>query len=160
MDQYNNINIQANYLKFYQEALNEAKKGLSENGIPIGAVLVHKNEIIGRGYNKRIQLGSAIRHGETDCLENAGSKKASIYQESILYTTLSPCAMCYGTVLLYKIPRIVIGENVNFQGEEEFLKSKGVEIIVLNDQETIQIMEDFINKNPVLWNEDIGIKEN
>ena len=156
---WKNENMHNNDLTFYKEALEEAKKGLASNGIPIGAVLVHEGNIIGRGYNKRIQLGSAIRHGETDCLENAGRQKASVYAESTLYTTLSPCAMCSGTILLYKIPRVVIGENINFKGEEDLLTSRGIETIVLNDPETIQIMKDFIDQNPTLWNEDIGEKE-
>lgn len=151
--------MQNDDLTFYKEALEEAKKGLATKGIPIGAILVHKGKIIGRGHNKRIQLGSAIRHGETDCLENAGRQKPETYAESTLYTTLSPCAMCTGTALLYKIPRVVIGENVNFKGEEELLTSRGVETIVLNDPETIQMMRDFIDQNPTLWNEDIGEKE-
>jgi cytosine deaminase len=141
---------------FYNEALAEAKKGLNEGGIPIGAVLVHKGEIIGRGYNKRIQLGSAIRHGETDCLENAGRLAPNIYAESTLYTTLSPCAMCSGTILLYKIPRVVIGENTNFLGEESLLNERGVHLCLLNNSETIQMMVTFIDKNKNLWNEDIG----
>jgi len=145
-------------LTFYTEALKEAKQGLATKGIPIGATLVHQGNIIGRGHNKRIQLGSAIRHGETDCLENAGRQKAAVYAESTLYTTLSPCAMCSGSILLYKIPRVVIGENVNFKGEEDLLQSRGVKVIVLNDQETIQMMRDFIDQNPTLWNEDIGEK--
>jgi cytosine deaminase len=145
-------------LIFYKLALEEAKKGLASKGIPIGAVLVHNGTIIGRGHNKRIQLRSAIRHGETDCLENAGRQKASVYAESTLYTTLSPCAMCSGTILLYKIPRVVIGENVNFKGEEDLLLSRGVKLIVLNDAETIQMMRDFIDQNHALWNEDIGEK--
>jgi creatinine deaminase len=120
--------------------------------------LAHQDEIIGRGYNQRIQMHSPIRHGETDCLDNAGRQPAEIYAESTLYTTLSPCAMCTGAILLYKIPRIVIGENVNFMGEEELLKSRGVEIIVLNDVPTIQMMKDFIENNPTLWNEDIGVR--
>ncbi len=156
---WKNENMQNDDLIFYKEALEEAKKGLASKGIPIGAVLVHKGNIIGRGHNKRIQLGSAIRHGETDCLENAGRQKASVYAESTLYTTLSPCAMCTGAILLYKIPRVVIGENVNFKGEEDHLASRGIETIVLNDPETIQIMKDFIDQNPTLWNEDIGEKE-
>jgi cytosine deaminase len=143
-------------LIFYKEALVEAKKGLSEGGIPIGAVIVHKGKIIGTGYNKRVQLGSAIRHGETDCLENTGRQKAKIYSECTLYTTLSPCSMCSGTALLYKIPRIVIGENVNFSSEEENLKSRGVKLIILNDNESIEMMSNFIKNNPELWNEDIG----
>lgn len=142
--------------KFYQLALEEAKKGLSEGGIPIGAILVHKDQVLGRGRNKRIQEGSAIKHGETDCIENAGRQKAEIYQQSTLYTTLSPCDMCTGTILLYKIPRVVIGENKNFKGNEELLKARGVEVIILNDPETIQMMKTFIKENPSLWNEDIG----
>jgi creatinine deaminase len=145
---------------FYREALAEAQKGLSEGGIPIGAVIVHNGKVIGRGYNKRIQQGSVIRHGETDCLENTGRLKAEIYAESTLYTTLSPCAMCSGTCLLYKIPRVVIGENQNFLGEEKLLQSRGVEILVLNDKETIEMMKNFIDNNPTLWNEDIGEKDN
>ena len=150
--------ITSDDLIFYKEALAEAKKGLISNGIPIGAVLVYKGSIIGRGYNKRIQLGSPIHHGETDCLENASRQKPEVYANSTLYTTLSPCAMCTGTAILYKIPRVVIGENINFQGEEELLKSRGVEVIVLNDFETTQMMKDFIDQNPALWNEDIGQK--
>ena len=145
---------------FYREALAEAQKGLSEGGIPIGAVIVHNGKVIGRGYNKRVQQGSVIRHGETDCLENTGRLKAEIYAESTLYTTLSPCAMCSGTCLLYKIPRVVIGENQNFLGEEKLLQSRGVEILVLNDKETIEMMKNFIDNNPTLWNEDIGEKDN
>ncbi|HQS84843.1 MAG: tRNA-specific adenosine deaminase [Alphaproteobacteria bacterium 16-39-46] len=144
-------------LKFYQLALDEAKKGLSEGGIPIGALLVNNDQVIlGRGHNKRIQEKSAIKHGETDCIENAGRQKATVYQQSTLYTTLSPCDMCTGTILLYKIPRVVIGENKNFKGNEALLKSRGVEVIVLDNPETIQMMETFIQENPKLWNEDIG----
>lgn len=150
--------ITSDDLIFYKEALSEAKKGLVNRGIPIGAVLVHKGNIIGRGHNKRIQLGSPIHHGETDCLENAGRQKPEVYADSTLYTTLSPCAMCTGAAVLYKIPRVVIGENINFQGEEELLKSRGVDVIVLNDLETTQMMKDFIDQNPTLWNEDIGQK--
>jgi creatinine deaminase len=145
--------------EFYREALSEAKKGLSEGGIPIGAALVHDGKLIGTGHNKRIQLGSAIRHGETDCLENTGRLKAEVYANSTLYTTLSPCAMCTGAILLYKIRRVVIGENVNFMGEEALLKSRGVEVIVLNDVETKDMMATFIKENPSLWNEDIGEKD-
>lgn len=145
-------------LKFYQEALNEAKAGRAEGGIPIGAVLAHKGKIIGRGHNKRVQLGSAIRHGETDCIENAGRQSPDVYRNSTLYTTLSPCAMCTGTALLYNIPRIVIGENENFMGEEKLLISRGVDIIVLNDEDTIKMMKEFIEQNDSLWNEDISTK--
>ncbi len=144
--------------KFYQLALNEAKKGLSEGGIPIGALLVYKDQVLGQGHNKRVQEKSAIKHGETDCIENAGRQKAAVYQQSTLYTTLSPCDMCTGTILLYKIPRVVIGENKNFKGNEDLLKARGVEILVLNDSETIIMMKKFITENPSLWNEDIGEK--
>lgn len=146
-------------LLFYKEALEEAKKGLGEGGIPIGAVISYKNKVIGRGHNKRVQQGSVIRHGETDCLENTGRLKAEVYAESTLYTTLSPCAMCTGTCLLYKIPRVVIGENENFKGEEELLKTRGVEVVLLNDKDTIEMMKNFITNNPSLWNEDIGEKD-
>lgn len=145
-------------LKFYQHALAEAEKGLLTGGIPIGCVLVHEGKIIGRGHNQRIQKSSAILHGEMDALENAGRLKADVYQRSTLYTTLSPCPMCSGTIALYKIPRVVIGENVNFMGDEEMLKARGVELIVLNDQPTIAMMRKFIQENPTIWNEDIGVK--
>ena len=148
--------IQANN-KFYKEALLEAKKGLQEGGIPIGSVLVCDDRIVGRGHNRRVQKGSAILHGEMDALENAGRLSAAIYERCTLYTTLSPCAMCSGTALLYKIPRIVIGENKNFMGEEKHLKSHGIELIVLQDEETIKMMSDFIKNNPAIWNEDIGV---
>ncbi len=149
--------MRPNDLKFYQKALTEARKGLATGGIPIGAILVHNEKIIGRGHNKRIQMGSAIRHGETDCIENAGRLPSPIYRDSTLYTTLSPCAMCTGTVLLYKIPRVIIGENINFMGEEKLLKSRGVEVILINDQETIDMMKRFIEQHPTLWNEDISV---
>lgn len=143
-------------LQFYQAALEEAKVGLSTGGIPIGAVLVCDNKIIGRGHNKRVQLSSTIRHGETDCLENAGRLSAETYSRCTLYTTLSPCAMCSGTCLLYKIPRVVIGENINFQGEEGWLAGRGTKLSLLNDGETISMMKNFIETNDTLWNEDIG----
>lgn len=143
-------------LKFYQDALKEAKQGLSHQGIPIGAVLACEGAILGRGHNKRVQMGSSIRHGEMDCFENAGRQKAIVYKKSTLYTTLFPCVMCSGAILLYKIPRVIIGENVNFKGEEDFLRSRGVDVIVLNDLETIQMMNSFIERCPSLWNEDIG----
>jgi len=133
--------------KFYQEALNEAKKGLSENGIPIGAVLVHKGQVIGRGHDRRIQNGSAIRHGEIDCLENCGRQKPEVYRECTMYGTLSPCSMCAGADVLFRIPRVVIGENQNFKGDEEFLRSRGIEVIVLNDKETIDMLRGFIENN-------------
>lgn len=142
--------------EFMQASIDEAKKGLSEGGIPIGSVLVHKDQIIGRGHNRRIQNGSPILHGEMDALENAGRLSASIYKDSILYTTLSPCSMCSGAILLYEIPKVVIGENVNFLGEEELLKSRGVNIEVLQNQECINLMSKFIKTHPELWFEDIG----
>lgn len=143
---------------FYAAALDEAKQGLSEGGVPIGAVLVCDGKIIGKGHNQRVQKGSAILHGETDCLENAGRLPASVYQKSTLYTTLSPCSMCSGTVLLYKIPRVIVGENANFMGEEELLRSRGVNVQVLNDSGSINIMKTFIEQHPTIWNEDIGEK--
>ncbi len=142
--------------KFYQAALEEAKKGFEEGGIPIGSVLVHNGEIIGRGHNRRVQKGSAILHGEMDALENAGRLTAKIYKESVLYTTLSPCPMCSGAVLLYGIPKVVIGENQSFMGEEELLTARGVKIEVLDDQESKDLMQKFMTEKPELWNEDIG----
>lgn len=142
--------------QFYKEALAQAKKSLSEGGIPIGSVLVHQNQIIGKGHNKRVQNGSVVLHGEMDALENAQRQPAQIYKDSIIYTTLSPCPMCTGAILLYGIPKVVIGENVNFLGAEDLLKEKGVEVTVLNDPDSIQMMEDFIKEKPQLWNEDIG----
>lgn len=143
-------------LMFYKEALKEAQIGLEEGGIPIGAVLVLEEQLLGRGHNKRLQRGSVIRHGEMDCLENAGRLGASVYQHCTLYTTLSPCDMCTGAILLYKIPRVVIGENMNFKGAEDLLKSRGVELIILQDAETIDLMKNFIEDHPTVWNEDIG----
>lgn len=142
--------------KFLEAAYEEAVKGLNEGGIPIGSVIVHNGTIIGRGHNRRIQKGSAILHGEMDALENAGRQPAKVYKESILYTTLSPCPMCTGAILLYKIPKVVIAENLNFMGEEELLKSRGVEVEVLQDKSCIDLMKGFIDNNPALWNEDIG----
>lgn len=142
---------------FLKAAIEEAEKGLSEGGIPIGSVLVHNDEIIGRGHNRRIQKGSPILHGEMDALENAGRQPAGVYGESVLYTTLSPCSMCSGAIVLYGIPKVVIGENKTFMGEEEWLKSRGVEIEVVQDERCISLMEDFIRSNPELWNEDIGV---
>jgi cytosine deaminase len=139
-----------------QEAIVEARKGLAEGGIPIGSVLVIDGKIVGRGHNRRVQQGSAILHAEMDCLENAGRLKANDYQKAILYSTLSPCDMCSGTVLLYKIPKIVIGENTTFQGPEDYMRSRGVELVILNNEECKQIMHDFIAAKPELWNEDIG----
>jgi len=142
---------------FLGAAIEEAKKGLSEGGIPIGSVLVHKGKILGRGHNQRIQKGSPTLHGEIDALENAGRLPASVYAESVLYTTLSPCAMCTGAILLYKIPKVVIGENKTFLGEESLLKSRGVMIEVVQDPSCIALMEEFIRSKPELWNEDIGV---
>ncbi len=138
-------------------ALDEARKGLSEGGIPIGAVIVHGGKIIGRGHNRRVQKGSAILHGEMDALENAGRLPASVYRECELYTTLSPCSMCSGAILLYGIPRVVIGENRTFMGEEAWLASRGVDIQVLQEPACIELMERFIRERPELWNEDIGV---
>lgn len=142
---------------FLKAAIEEAQKGLAEGGIPIGSVLVHENKIIGRGHNRRVQKGSAILHGEMDALENAGRQPAKIYQACTIYTTLSPCSMCTGAILLYGIPKVVIGENETFMGAEEWLKGKGVEVEVLNDTTCIQMMKDFIKAKPSLWNEDIGV---
>lgn len=142
---------------FMQAALDEAKQGQAEGGIPIGSVIVHNGTIIGRGHNRRVQQGSAILHGEMDALENAGRQPAAVYRESVLYTTLSPCPMCSGAILLYGIPRVVIGENRTFMGEEELLRSRGVEVEVLQDEECIGLMTDFIAARPELWNEDIGV---
>ncbi|MFQ5612643.1 MAG: nucleoside deaminase [Anaerolineae bacterium] len=142
---------------FMQAAIEEARKGLEEGGIPIGSVLVIGGKIVGRGHNRRVQKGSAILHAEMDCLENAGRLKASDYQRAVLYSTLSPCDMCSGTVLLYKIPKVVIGENQTFQGPEDYVRSRGVELEILNDPECIRLMQEFIEAKPELWNEDIGV---
>ncbi|MDX1664421.1 MAG: nucleoside deaminase [Candidatus Promineifilaceae bacterium] len=143
--------------KFMQAAIEEAHQGLAEGGIPIGSVLVIDGEIVGRGHNRRVQQGSAILHAEMDCLENAGRLKASDYARATLYSTLSPCDMCSGTVLLYKIPRVVVGENKTFQGPEDYVRSRGVELEILQDEACIQMMEQFIAEHPELWNEDIGV---
>jgi cytosine deaminase len=142
--------------KFLEVAIEEAKIGLEEGGVPIGSVLVIDNIIVGRGHNRRVQSDSAILHAEMNCLENAGRLKASDYKRATLYSTLSPCDMCSGTSLLYKIPKIVIGENKTFQGPEDYLLSRGVELVILNNPDCIKIMEDFIKAKPELWNEDIG----
>jgi len=142
--------------RFLVEAIKEAQQGLDEGGIPIGSVLVHDGKVIGRGHNRRVQQGSAILHGEMDALENAGRLAATVYKNSVLYTTLSPCPMCSGTILLYGIPKVIIGENKTFMGEEELLKSRGVDIEVINDTTCIEMMESFITNKPELWNEDIG----
>ncbi|AOE87190.1 nucleoside deaminase [Pseudomonas sp. TCU-HL1] len=141
---------------FMQAAIEEARQGLAEGGIPIGSVIVHKDRIIGRGHNRRVQEDSAIKHGEMDAFENAGRQPASVYREAVLYTTLSPCSMCSGAILLYGISRVVIGENRTFLGEEELLRSRGVQLEVLQDAECVKLMEDFIKARPELWNEDIG----
>jgi cytosine deaminase len=142
---------------FLQAAIEEARQGLAEGGIPIGSVLVLDGKIIGRGHNRRVQKGSAILHAEMDCLENAGRLKARDYQRAVLYSTLSPCDMCSGTALLYKIPRIVIGENQTFQGPEDMVRSRGVKLEIVNDPECIRLMREFIRDRPELWNEDIGV---
>jgi cytosine/creatinine deaminase len=142
---------------FVQAAIEEAERGLAEGGIPIGSVLVREGRIIGRGHNRRVQRGSAILHAEMDALEHAGRQPASVYRESVLYTTLSPCAMCTGAVLLYGIPRVVIGENQTFLGEEALLRARGVEIAVLQDARCIELMQRFIRAHPDVWQEDIGV---
>jgi cytosine/creatinine deaminase len=142
---------------FMAAAIAEAQAGLDEGGIPIGSVLVHDGVIIGRGHNRRMQRGSAVLHGEMDALENAGRLPAAVYQRSVLYTTLSPCPMCSGAILLYKIPRVVVGENITFKGEEELLRSRGVVVDVLQDGLCIDMMQKFIREHPSEWNEDIGV---
>ena len=143
--------------QFMQAAIDEARDGEREGGIPIGSVLVHRGRIIGRGHNRRVQRGSAVLHGEMDALEQAGRQPAAVYRESVLYTTLSPCPMCSGAILLYGIPKVVIGENQTFVGEEELLQSRGVALDVLQDPTCIQMMSSFIRAHPELWNEDIGV---
>jgi len=142
--------------KFLQAAIEEAKKGLAEGGIPIGSVLVIDDQIVGRGHNRRVQKGSVIHHAEMDCLENAGRIKASDYRRATLYSTLSPCDMCSGAVLLYGIPKLVIGENRTFCGPEDYVRSQGTEVVIVDNHECRQLMETFIECNPELWNEDIG----
>ena len=137
-------------------AIEEARKGFDEGGIPIGSVLVHRGQIIGRGHNRRVQRGSPTLHGEMDALENAGRRAASVYRESVIYTTLSPCSMCSGAILLYGIPRVIVGENRTFLGEEELLRARGVAVEVLDDAECVELMTRFIRERPELWNEDIG----
>ncbi len=143
--------------RFLEAAIEEARVGRSEGGIPIGSVLVIDNEIVGRGHNRRVQKGSAILHAEMDCLENAGRLTASDYSRSTLYSTLSPCDMCSGTAILYEIPRIVAGENKTFQGPEDYVRSRGTDLIVVNSTECIELMTQFIAEHPQLWNEDIGV---
>jgi creatinine deaminase len=142
---------------FLEATIEEARQGMREGGIPIGAVMVHGGKILGRGHNRRVQKGSVILHAEMDALENAGRQPASVYRESVLYTTLSPCAMCSGAILLYGIPRVLVGENRTFMGEEELLRSRGVSVEVFQNEECIRLMEEFIRSKPALWNEDIGV---
>ena len=142
--------------RFMQAAIEEAEAGLAEGGIPIGSVLVHDGRTIGRGHNRRVQRGSTVLHGEMDALENAGRLPARVYRESTLYTTLSPCAMCSGAILLYGIPRVLVGENRSFLGEEALLRSRGVALAVLDDPRCVELMRAFIAAHPDLWNEDIG----
>jgi cytosine deaminase len=142
--------------QFLQAAIDEARRGQAEGGIPIGSVIVHDGHIIGRGHNRRVQRGSAILHGEMDAFENAGRQPASVYRDSVLYTTLSPCPMCSGAILLYGIPKVVVGENRTFMGEEELLRSRGVDVEVVDDPACIELMQHFIAEKPGLWNEDIG----
>ena len=144
---------------FMQAAIEEAEKGRAEGGIPIGSVIVHQGRIIGGGHNRRVQRGSAILHAEMDALENAGRQSASVYREAVLYTTLSPCAMCSGAILLYGIPKVIIGENRSFLGEEALLRSRGVQVEVLQDPACVALMREFIARNPALWNEDIGLMD-
>jgi len=143
--------------QFLAAAMGEAERGLAEGGIPIGAVLVHDGKIVGRGHNRRVQQGSAIRHGEMDALEQAGRQPAEVYRRCVMYTTLSPCAMCSGAILLYGIPHVVVGEHETFLGEEDLLRSRGVRVDIVNDAHCIQLMRRFIAEHPALWNEDIGV---
>jgi creatinine deaminase len=151
------MSLEDPHSEFLRAAIEEARLGRDEGGIPIGSVLVIDGQIVGRGHNRRVQKGSAILHAEMDCLENGGRLQASDYQRSTLYSTLSPCEMCSGTALLYKIPRVVIGENRTFQGPEEYLRSRGVSLLILDDPECVALMEAFIQAHPELWNEDIGV---
>jgi cytosine/creatinine deaminase len=141
---------------FMRAAIDEAEQGLREGGIPIGSILVHEGQVLGRGHNRRVQRGSVVLHGEMDALENAGRQPASVYRGCVLYTTLSPCPMCSGAILLYGIPHVIVGENRTFLGDEELLRSRGVVVDVVNDAECIALMTTFIAANPTLWNEDIG----
>ncbi len=148
--------VAADDARFLRAAIAEAEAGLREGGIPIGAVLVHEGRIIGRGHNRRVQQGSAVLHGEMDALEHAGRHPARVYRASTMYTTLSPCAMCSGAILLYGIPRVVAGENQTFLGEEDLLRSRGVTVEVVQDADCIRMMREFIGRHPELWHEDIG----
>jgi cytosine deaminase len=147
----------AQHRLFLEAALEEAGKGLGEGGIPIGSVLAIDGEIVGRGHNRRVQRGSAILHGEMDCLENAGRLRPEAYRRATLYSTLSPCDMCSGAILLYKIPEVVVGENRTFQGPEDYLRSRGVRLIIEDDPECVRLLQEFINEHPDLWREDIGV---
>lgn len=140
-----------------QAAIDEARAGAAEGGVPIGSVLVHEGRILGRGHNRRVQQGSAILHGEMDALERAGRQSAQVYRESVLYTTLSPCSMCSGAILLYGIPRVVVGENRSFMGEEALLRARGVEITLLQDPTCMALMDEFMTRHSDIWNEDIGV---
>ena len=143
--------------RFLDAAIEEAQRGLAEGGIPIGSVIVHRDRIIGRGHNRRVQQASAVLHGEMDALERAGRQPAAIYRECVLYTTLSPCAMCTGAILLYRIPHVIVGENQTFMGEEALLRSRGVRVDVVQDERCVAMMRSFIAAHPELWNEDIGV---
>jgi len=145
--------------KHMQAAIEDAQLGLAEHGIPIGSVLVYDGKVIGRGHNRRVQKNSAILHGEMDAFENAGRQPAAVYRQCVLYTTLSPCSMCSGAILLYGIPKVVVGENRTFMGDEEWLRFRGVVVEVLQDETCIRMMEQFIRDSPSLWNEDIGVAE-
>ncbi|HEX7140611.1 MAG TPA: nucleoside deaminase [Vicinamibacterales bacterium] len=142
---------------FMEAAIAEAERGRDEGGIPIGSVLVHRGAILGRGHNRRLQQGSVVLHGEMDALERAGRQSAAVYRESVIYTTLSPCPMCTGAIILYGIPKVVVGENRTFMGAEELLRRNGVEVVVLQDRRCVAMMEAFIAANPAVWNEDIGV---
>jgi cytosine deaminase len=142
---------------YLRAAIEQAQKSLSEGGIPIGSVLVHDNKIIGAGHNCRVQTGSPIDHGEMNCLRNAGRLPAAVYRRSTIYSTLSPCPMCSGAIVLYKIPRVVVGENRTFRGAEDYMRANGIQVEVVDEQECIRLMTDFIRANPQLWNEDIGV---
>jgi cytosine/creatinine deaminase len=142
---------------FMEAAIAEAEQGRAEGGIPIGSVLVHRGRVIGRGHNRRLQMGSVVLHGEMDALERAGRQPASVYRDSVIYTTLSPCPMCSGAIILYGIPKVVVGENRTFMGAEESLRKSGVEVVVLQDRRCIDLMEAFVAKNPAVWSEDIGV---
>ena len=143
--------------EFFRAAVEEAERGLAEGGIPIGSVLVHRGRILGRGHNRRVQRGSVVLHGEMDALENAGRRSAQVYRECTIYTTLSPCAMCSGAILLYGIRTVIVGENTTFMGEEDLLRSRGVSVTVLQDADCMRMMTQFIRDHPRLWNEDIGV---